>query len=93
MENCRSHQAHDEHLKRNDARIGNLESRQSDIKDCLNELKEISRTSERRLEQMENRIAAIEAAPGKRWEHVTNYALAAAVGGLVGYMLSGLGVG
>ena len=43
-------------------------------------------------EHADERISALEAAPAKRWEHVTDYVLTAVVGIAIGMVMTHMGI-
>lgn len=87
---------HDGQIKRQDARIRELERRQ----DSLDALVAAMATVEQKqasmdedLKQIKNDVRALTLQPGKRWETIVEKALAALVGALVSFLLLRAGLG
>ena len=70
MDNCPKHSAHERAILQHDKRL-------DAVNETLAALKEIERQNQERLDGHDDRISALESAPAKRWDTVTNYALTA----------------
>ena len=76
-ETCKEHSAHERAIGKHDERL-DAHGRQLDtLAETLAALKEIERQNQERLDGHDDRISALESAPAKRWDTVTNYALTA----------------
>lgn len=86
---CDEHSAHrraiDQHDRRLDAHGGQLDA----INESLAVLKEIEQQNQERIDEINERVSRLEAAPGKRWEaavsYVITFALALALGAVAAH--------
>lgn len=89
---CQEHSAHEraiaQHDKRLDAHGGQLDK----IGETLSALREIERQNQERLDGHDERLAALESAPARRWENLTNYVLTAIAGIVVGIVMTHFGI-
>lgn len=76
------------HDKRLDSHGGQID----DIKETLAALREIERQNQERIDRMDERIAALEAVPAKRWDSLVGYALTALAGGVAGMAMAHMGL-
>lgn len=77
MDNCPKHSAHERAIRQHDKRLDTHGAQLDAVNETLAALKEIERQNQERLDGHDDRISALESAPAKRWDTVTNYALTA----------------
>lgn len=92
MEACSEHSAHDRAIEQHDKRLDNHGAQLDKINETLSALREIEAQNKELLVRQEARIAALEAAPAKRWEHVTNYIITAIVALVIGLLAGQIGL-
>ena len=74
-------------------RIDTLEENQREIRDLTVTVGKLAVTVEgmqKNQDALINRICAVEARPGKRWEQLVGYLMAALATGIIGYLLGNL---
>lgn len=89
-------QSVEDHAKRNEGRIKKLEADHgtlSQLATGLAVMGEQLKTMNTNLTTLTGKVAEIEERPAKRWEAAVAAAIAAIMGGLIGFALSKLGVG
>lgn len=90
-EHCDDHSAHEtllgSHGKRLDAHGRQIDA----LTENLVALREIERQNQERIDRMDERLAAMEAKPGRRWDAVVDKALLVACAAVVGYALGFIG--
>ena len=77
MDNCPKHSAHERAIRQHDKRLDAHGAQLDAENETIAALKEIERQNQERLDGHDDRISALESAPAKRWDTVTNYALTA----------------
>lgn len=90
---------HDRAVSVHDKRLDAHGEQLDEIRTTLATLTEIERQNQQRIDesyhridQVDARVAALEARPAKRWDSLATAALTALVGGLAGYVLAGAGL-
>lgn len=88
---CADHSAHERaigaHDKRLDAHGGDID----ELRECVVRLTALQEAHTAWQSDAVERISALEAAPGRRWEAVANYAITGSAGLLLGLLASHLG--
>lgn len=92
MDSCTEHSAHARAIEQHDKRLDSHGEQLDDIRETLAALREIERQNQQRLDAQDERIAALEAKPSKRWETATNYVLTAGIALLMGYIAATAGI-
>lgn len=89
---CSQHSAHERAIGVHDQRL-NAHSQQLDsIRETLAALEIIERQNQERIDALDDRVDALESVPANRWNTVTNYALTAFVGAVLGLILANVGI-
>ncbi len=91
-EHCEDHAAHGRAISVHDKRLDSHGGQIDDIKETLAALREIERQNQERIDRMDERIAALEAVPAKRWDSLVGYALTALAGGIIGMAMAQMGL-
>ena len=91
-EHCDNHAEHTRAIGVHDKRLDSHGGQIDDIKETLAALKEIERQNQERIDRMDERIAALEAVPAKRWDSLVGYALTALAGGVAGMAMAQMGL-
>lgn len=90
-EHCDNHSAHERAISAHDKRL-DAHGRQLDaLTENLVALREIERQNQERLDRIDERLAAMEAKPGRRWDALVEKALLVACAAVVGYALGLIG--
>ncbi|MEG2061987.1 MAG: hypothetical protein RSB04_10785 [Gordonibacter sp.] len=92
MEKCEEHAAHSRDIDRHDKRLDAHGGEIDDIRDCIVRLTALQEAHGAWQERADDRIAALEAKPAKRWETATNYLLTAVIGIVLGLIASQFGI-
>lgn len=92
MDKCDEHTAHEQHLKRLDTRVGELEEDGKELSRFTARLTVLIDKYDEALDDHDTRLAALEAVPAKRWETAVNYALTAVLGLVVGGIMAHMGL-
>lgn len=91
MEGCTEHSAHQraigQHDKRLDAHGGEID----ELRECVVRLTALQEAHSAWQADADERLSALESAPGRRWETATNYVLSAAVGIVLGMVAAHFG--
>lgn len=92
MEQCNEHSAHARAIDQHDRRLDAHGEQLDKLSETLSALKEIEKQNQLRLDGHDERLSALEAAPARRWENLTNYLLTAVVGMFLGIVMSHFGI-
>lgn len=85
----------DERSKRNEGRIKQLESAQATMNRLVSSVEVLAeqiRTMNGNLTTLTNRVTSLEARPGKQWRSLMDCICSAAIGAIVIFILSKLGI-
>lgn len=97
MEDTSAHVAklaeHDRAVRVHDKRLDSHGEQIDEMQKLLVKLTELERQNAELIRDTQRRLAAIESKPAKRWDALGAAALTALAGGIVGYLLAGLGIG
>ena len=93
MENCSAHSAHQRAIEQHDRRLGDHGDEIDDLRDCVVRLTALQETYTAWQASADERIAALESKPSKRWETVSNYTLTAVIALVLGYLAAQIGLG
>lgn len=74
---CPEHSAVDRAIRQHDKRLDAHGAQLDAAIETLAAIKEIERQNQERIDGHDDRISALESAPARRWDTVTNYALTA----------------
>ena len=88
MDQCLEHSAHERAIALHDKRL----EAHGELRECVVRLTAIQEANTAWQTAAEERIAALEAAPAKRWDSVVNYALTAVLAFVVGIVATHLGI-
>lgn len=93
MDNCPDHSAHKIFIEQHDKRLSAHGDEIDELKECVVRLTALQEAHTAWQANADERLAALESKPGKRWESVTNYAISAVLGLLFGLFVSQIGIG
>lgn len=92
MENCSGHSAHQRAIEQHDRRLGDHGDEIDDLRDCVVRLTALQETYTAWQASADERIAALESKPSKRWETVSNHALTAGIALVMGFVAGQIGL-
>lgn len=92
MDNCADHSAHERAIKQHDKRLDTHGEQLDTLNETLATLRVIEQQNQKRLDGHDERISALEAAPAKKWETITNYALTAIIALVLGIVAGHFGL-
>lgn len=99
LESCLEHSAHERAIRTHDGRLDAHGGEIDELRECVVRLTALQEAHTKWEEahaawqaDADERIAALESAPAKRWETVSNYVLTAAVAFVVGIVATHLGI-
>lgn len=92
MESCLEHSAHERAIRTHDGRLDAHGGEIDELRECVVRLTALQEAHTAWQADAEGRIAALEAAPGRRWEAVANHALTAALGVVAGIVMTHFGI-
>lgn len=85
MEVCPGHSAHARAIEHHDRRLDAHGEQIDKLSAAVASLTEIERQNQERIDKMDERLAALESVPASRWNKVTEYALTALLGAVIGF--------
>lgn len=89
---CHGHSGHDERIKGNTARLDNHDEALEKLTEIAIGLKTLSQMTTEWQKKVDERVAALESAPAKRWEHVSSYAPTAILGAIATLVMTHFGI-
>ena len=99
MENCSAHSAHQRAIAQHDKRLDAHGDEINNLRECVVRLTSLQESNAKWQESnakwhevAEERIAALEAAPAKRWDNFVNYVVTAVVALVVGIVAGQIGL-
>lgn len=92
MDACMEHSAHERAIRTHDERLEAHGGEIDELRECVVRLTALQEAHTAWQADADERIAALEAVPAKRWESVANYALTAALAFVVGIVATHLGI-
>lgn len=92
MENCSTHSAHQRAIAQHDKRLDAHGDEIEDLRECVVRLTSLQESNAKWEDVAEKRIAALEAAPSKRWDNLVNYVITAIVALVVGVVAGQIGL-
>lgn len=92
MDTCLDHSAHQRAIDSHDERLEAHGGEIDELRECVVRLTALQEAHTAWQEHADERISALEAAPAKRWEHVTDYVLTAVVGIAIGMVMTHMGI-
>ena len=99
MDNCAAHSAHERAIDQHDKRLDAHGTQLDKLNATLEKLTVIEEQNQKRLDRQDEemdrhdeRIAALEAAPAKRWDSLVNYVVTAAVALVIGIVAGQIGL-
>lgn len=91
MDVCTEHSAHERAIGQHDRRLDAHGGEIDELRECVVRLTALQEAHSAWQADADDRIAALEAAPGKRWDAAINYALTAVIGIVIGMMAGHFG--
>lgn len=92
MENCSTHSAHQRAISQHDKRLDAHGDEIENLRECVVRLTSLQESNAKWKEAAEERIAALEAAPSKRWDNLVNYVVTAIVALVIGMVAGQIGL-
>ena len=92
MDQCLEHSAHERAIALHDKRLEAHGGEIDELRECEHTHTPKQHANTPSQTAAEERIAALEAAPAKRWDSVVNYALTAVLAFVVGIVATHLGI-
>jgi hypothetical protein len=99
LENCSAHSAHQMAIAQHDKRLDAHGDEIDNLRECVVRLTAIQESNAKWQESnakwqevAEERIAALEAAPSKRWDNLVNYVVTAIVALVIGMVAGQIGL-
>ena len=99
LDPCMEHSAHERAIRTHDGRLDAFGDAIDGLRECVVRLTALQEQHAAWQEQhtawqeaADERISALESAPAKRWEHVTDYVLTAVVGIAIGMVMTHMGI-
>ena len=92
-EHCEEHSAHQRAIRKHDERMDAHGRELDDLRECVVRLTALQEESARWRAEADQRIAALEAQPAKRWDALTTALLTGIVGAAVGFAAASMGIG
>lgn len=92
MENCSTHSAHHRAIAQHDKRLDAHGDEIQNLRECVARLTSLQESNAKWQEAAEERIAALEAAPSKRWDNLVNYVVTAIVALVIGMVAGQIGL-
>ena len=92
LDQCLEHSAHERAIALHDKRLEAHGGEIDELRECVVRLTAIQEANTAWQTAAEERIAALEAAPAKRWDSVVNYAHTAVLAFVVGIVATHLGI-
>lgn len=92
LDPCMEHSAHERAIRTHDGRLDAHGDEIDGLRECVVRLTALQEQHAAWQEAADDRISALEAAPAKRWEHVTDYVLTAVVGIAIGMVMTHMGI-
>lgn len=92
MENCSAHSAHQRAIAQHDKRLDAHGEEIDNLRECVVRLTSLQESNAKWQDVAEERIAALEAAPAKRWDNLVNYVVTAVVALVVGIVAGQIGL-
>lgn len=92
LDTCLDHSAHQRAIDSHDERLEAHGGEIDELRECVVRLTALQEAHTAWQEHADERISALEAAPAKRWEHVTDYVLTAVVGIAIGMVMTHMGI-
>lgn len=99
LDPCMEHSAHERAIRTHDGRLDAHGDEIDGLRECVVRLTALQEQHAAWQEQhtawqeaADERISALESAPAKRWEHVTDYVLTAVVGIAIGMVMTHMGI-
>ena len=92
MDTCLDHSAHQRAIDSHDERLEAHGGEIDELRECVVRLTALQEAHTAWQEHADERISALESAPAKRWEHVTDYVLTAVVGIAIGMVMTHMGI-
>lgn len=92
MENCSTHSAHQRAIAQHDKRLDAHGDEIENLRECVVRLTSLQESNAKWQEVAEERIAALEAAPSKRWDNLVNYVVTAIVALVIGMVAGQIGL-
>lgn len=93
LDPCMEHSAHERAIRTHDGRLDAHGDEIDGLRECVVRLTALQEQHAAWQEAADDRISALEAAPGRRWEAVSNYALTAALAFVAGIVMTHFGIG
>lgn len=93
MDICAEHSAHERAIEQHDKRLDAHGGEIDELKECVVRLTALQEAHSKWQTIADERIAALESKPSKRWETVSNYALTAGIALVMGYLAAQIGIG
>lgn len=89
---CNEHSAHEVRISGLEQRVDAHGDELDDLKECVVRLTALQAANSKWQETADDRIAALEAAPGRRWESLANYIMTAVVALIIGMLAGQIGL-
>ncbi len=89
---CSQHSAHERAIHVHDQRLDAHGQQLDSIRETLAALEIIERQNQERIDALDDRVDALESIPANKWNTITNYALTAFVGAVIGLVLANMGI-
>ena len=92
MEHCPEHSAHERAIEQHDHRLDTHGKSLDTLSETLAALREIERQNQVRIDEMNKRLAALEAEPADKWRKASDYVLTGILGVVLGLVASNFGL-
>lgn len=92
MENCSTHSAHQRAIAQHDKRLDAHGDEIENLRECVVRLTSLQESNAKWEDVAEERIAALESAPSKRWDNLVNYVVTAIVALVIGIVAGQIGL-
>jgi hypothetical protein len=92
LENCSTHSAHQRAIAQHDKRLDAHGDEIDNLRECVVRLTSLQESNAKWKDVAEERIAALEAAPSKRWDNLVNYVVTAIVALVIGMVAGQIGL-
>ena len=92
MCSCPDHSAHARAILQHDKRLDAYGEEIDNLRECVVRLTALQESNVKWQEVAEERIAALEAAPAKRWDNLVNYVVTAIVALVIGIVAGQIGL-
>lgn len=92
MDSCAEHSVHERAIEQHDRRLDAHGGEIDELRECVVRLTALQEAHSAWQADADDRIAALEAAPGKRWESAINYVLTSVIGIVIGIAAGHIGL-